>query len=93
MKKCYLAISYSNRSQFDNEIESLKKLFKENNMELLVFVDKYNFKTNQEKEMMKTAFDEIDNSDFYEGSFSARSGDIDDDQSTTMMIEACVLND
>ncbi len=61
MKKGYLAMSYSNRSLFDIEIEGLKKLFKKNNLELLVFVDKYNFKANQEKEMMETAFNEIDN--------------------------------
>ena len=64
MKKGYLTISYSNRGLFDNEIESLKKLFQKRNMDLLVFVDKYNFKVNQEKKMMKTAFSEIDNSDF-----------------------------
>jgi len=64
MKKAYFAISYSNRKQFDKEIESLKILFNKNNIELLVFVDKYNFKANQEKEMMKTSFEEIDSSDF-----------------------------
>ena len=64
MKKAYLAISYSNRSLFENEVESLIKLFRKYNIELVVFVDKYNFKANQEKEMMKTAFNEIDKSDF-----------------------------
>jgi len=64
MKKGYLAISYSNRKLFDNEVEVLKKLFSENDIDLLVFVDKYNFKANQEKEMMETAFNEIDNTDF-----------------------------
>ena len=64
MKKGYLAISYSNRSLFDNEVASLKKLFKNNNLELFVFVDKYNFKTNQERKMMKTAFKEIDDASF-----------------------------
>jgi len=73
MKKGYLAISYSNRPLFDNEIESLKKLFKNNDLELLVFVDKYNFKANQEKEMMKTAFDEIDNSDFLIAELTTKS--------------------
>ncbi len=64
MKKAYFAISYSNRNLFDKEVGSLKKLFKKNGVELLVFVDNYNFNANQEKEMMKTAFQEIDNSDF-----------------------------
>ncbi len=73
MKKGYLAISYSNRSLFDNEVESLKKLFKKNNFELLVFVDKYNFKANQEKEMMETAFNEIDNTDFLIAELTTKS--------------------
>jgi len=73
MKKGYLAISYSNRSLFDNEIDSLKKLFKKNKMELLVFVDKYNFKTTQEREMMKTAFNEIDNAGFLIAELTTKS--------------------
>lgn len=73
MKKGYLAISYSKRKLFDMEIECLKNLFKKNNMELLVFVDKYNFKSNQEKEMMKTAFNEIDNSDFLIAELTTKS--------------------
>ncbi len=73
MKKGYLAISYSNRSLFNNEVESLKKLFKKNNFELLVFVDKYNFKANQEKEMMETAFNEIDNTDFLIAELTTKS--------------------
>jgi len=73
MKKVYLAISYSNRGLFDNEIECLKNLFKSNNLELLVFVDKYNFKTSQEKEMMKSAFMEIDDSDFLIAELTTKS--------------------
>lgn len=64
MKRGYLAISYSNRSLFDKEVDGLKVLCKEKNIDLLVFVDKYNFKANQEKEMMETAFVEIDKADF-----------------------------
>jgi len=64
MKKAYFAISYSNRKQFDKEVEDLQILFKKYEIELFVFVDKYNFKADQEKEMMKTAFEEIDSSDF-----------------------------
>jgi len=64
MKQAYLAISYSKRKDFDKEIETLTQLLAENNIKLLVFVDKYSFEKNQEKEMMKTAFQEIDKSDF-----------------------------
>ena len=73
MKKGYLAISYSNRHLFDNEIECLKQLFNENDLELLVFVDKYNFRPEQEKEMMESAFNEIDNSDFLVAELSTKS--------------------
>ena len=71
--KAYFAISYSNRKQFDKEIENLKNLFNKNNIELLVFVDKYDFKANQEKEMMKVAFEEIDSSDFLIAELSTKS--------------------
>ena len=73
MKKGYLAISHSNRKLFNNEVKSLKMLFKKNDLELLVFVDKYNFKTNQEKEMMETAFHEIDNADFLIAELTTKS--------------------
>ena len=73
MKKGYLAISYSERKHFDTEVACLKKMLKEDNIELLVFVDKYNFKPNQEKEMMKTAFNEIDHSDFLIAELTTKS--------------------
>ena len=73
MKKAYFAISYHNRKQFDKEIERLKILFNNNNIELLVFVDKYNFKANQEKEMMKVAFEEIESSDFLIAELTTKS--------------------
>jgi len=73
MKKAYLAISYSKRKQFDKEVESLQNLFNSNNIELLVFVDKYDFNTNQEKEMMKVAFEEIDSSDFLIAELTTKS--------------------
>jgi len=73
MKKAYLAISYSNRKQFDKEVESLQNLFNKNNIELLVFVDKYDFNANQEKEMMKVAFEKIDSSDFLIAELTTKS--------------------
>ena len=63
MTKIYLAISYSKRQYFDEEISSLHHFFEENNMKLFVFVDHYNFEPQQEKEMMRTAFEEIKSSD------------------------------
>ena len=73
MKKAYFAISYSNRKQFDKEIQSLQHLFNNNNIELLVFVDKYDFSADQEKEMMKTAFAEIDSSNFLIAELTTKS--------------------
>jgi len=58
--KAYLAISYANRKHFDKEINALKIFFQSKNIDLLVFVDTYNFKPDQEQEMMQTAFQEMD---------------------------------
>jgi len=73
MKKAYFAISYSNRNQFDIEVDNLKKLFAKYNIELLVFVDVYDFKPTEEKEMMQTAFDEIDSSDILIAELTTKS--------------------
>jgi len=73
MKKAYFAISYSNRIQFDKEIEGLKALLKEHNIDLFVFVDKYNFESDEENEMMKVAFEEIDSSDFLIAELTTKS--------------------
>ena len=73
MKKAYLAISYSNRKFFNKEVKTLIELCKINDVELLSFVDKYNFQENEEKEMMKTAFLEIDKSDFLIAELTTKS--------------------
>jgi len=73
MKKAYFAISYTNRKKFGKEIESLQNLFNKKSIELLVFVDKYDFNANQEKEMMKVAFEEIDSSDFLIAELTTKS--------------------
>jgi len=73
MRKAYLAISYSKRALFNKELRALQNLFNKNKIELLVFVDKYNFKPDQEKQMMKVAFQEIDNSDFLIAELTTKS--------------------
>ena len=73
MKKAYLAISYSNRKLFNKEVNSLKNYLLTKNIELLVFVDKYNFAPNQEQEMMQTAFKEIDECDFLIAELTTKS--------------------
>ena len=64
MKTAYFGISKSNRVHFDKEINQLKKCLVKHSIKLLVFVDKYEFKLGQEKEMMTFAFEEIDSSSF-----------------------------
>jgi nucleoside 2-deoxyribosyltransferase len=73
MKTAYLAISYSNRKLFDHEIKSLKEICAKYNIELLVFVDKYNFAGNEEKVMMETAFRAIDEADFLIAELTTKS--------------------
>ena len=64
MKTAYFGISKSNRIYFDREIEQLKKCLAKHEVDLLVFVDRYNFKAGEEKELMTTTFKEIDRSEF-----------------------------
>ena len=64
MKTAYFGISKSNRVNFDKEIHQLQKCLAKYDISLLVFVDNYNFKLGEEKEMMNIAFKEIDKSDF-----------------------------
>ncbi|WP_044210056.1 nucleoside 2-deoxyribosyltransferase [Flammeovirga sp. OC4] len=65
MKKAYLGISFSNRKKFDKEIETLRSILQKEHCELFVFVDHYHFQPHEEKEMMATAFQEIDSSDVF----------------------------
>ncbi len=73
MKKAYCAIGYATRKNFNQEIQSITHLFSSLGIELLVFVDRYHFKDNEEKEMMTTAFNEIDSCDFLIAELSAKS--------------------
>jgi len=73
MKKIYLAISYSKRKNFDKEINAIKQFFFKKGMDLLVFVDKYNFEPNQEKLMMQTAFAAIDSCDLLIAELTTKS--------------------
>lgn len=73
MKKGYLAISFADRNKFTNTIDYLVKHLSEIDVALLVFVDKYHFKPSQEKEMMLSAFAEIDASDFLIAELSNKS--------------------
>ena len=73
MKKAYLAISYSKRKNFDKEITALKNYLLRKEIDLLVFVDNYNFKPNEEQLMMQTAFTEIDSCDLLIAELTTKS--------------------
>lgn len=59
----YLAVSKSNRSSLNQEVNSIKEVLKCHEIRLEVFVDKYKFTKQEEKEMMAIAFEEIDKCD------------------------------
>jgi len=73
LKKIYFAISYAKRALFNDEIKALKDLFLTKKIKLLVFVDEYNFASNQEKEMMQMAFKEIDSCDMLIAELTTKS--------------------
>lgn len=56
----YFGISKSNRINFDLEIEAIKNCLQAHHVDLKVFVDDHQFTAAQEKEMMQTAFADID---------------------------------
>ena len=59
----YFGISKSNRDKFKEEVNSIKSILNKHNIVLEVFVDKYEFTSKEEKEMMQIAFSEIDQCD------------------------------
>ena len=60
-------------AHLDPEVETLKTCLERHGFDLLIFVDKYNFTTEQEKEMMATAFKEINNADFLIAELTTKS--------------------
>lgn len=73
MKKAYLAISYSNRKFFTKEIDIIKTALAAYKIDLLVFVDEYDFSEDEEKLMMKTAFKTIADSDLLIAELTTKS--------------------
>ncbi len=60
----YFGISKSNRDKLEAEVDRVRKVLKEHRIILEVFVDKYEFTSEEATEMMKIAFEEIDKCDF-----------------------------
>ena len=56
----YIATSYSKRKQMQDELNAVKEALKKQFLIPFIFVDNYNFKPDQSKEMMQAAFAEID---------------------------------
>jgi 2'-deoxynucleoside 5'-phosphate N-hydrolase len=61
--QAYIAISYNKRKQLQSELDTVKEVLKQHSITPFVFVDNYIFDAKQEKEMMQTAFAEIDKCD------------------------------
>ena len=55
----YIAVSYSKRKILQKELEALAQVLNEFSITPFIFVDKYNFTSSEEDEMMQQAFTEI----------------------------------
>jgi nucleoside 2-deoxyribosyltransferase len=60
MRKAYLSISYANRKNLQAEIDTVRQVFAQYEIELFVFVDTWKFNANESRKMMQQAFADID---------------------------------
>jgi len=60
--QAYIAVSYNKRKILQKELDALSQALNEFSITPFIFVDKYNFTSSQENEMMLQAFTEIDKS-------------------------------
>jgi len=61
--KAYISVSYQSRKSIDHAINVMIQTLNEFDISSLVFVDRYNFDSTQEFEMMERAMAEISSSD------------------------------
>lgn len=61
--KAYIAIGLNSRKKLDPEIQAMQQVLSGHNIAAFIFVDKYHFKSDQEKEMMQQATADISNCD------------------------------
>lgn len=61
--KAYISVSFNKRKSLDAEITAIIRVLNESGISAFVFVDKYNFDPSQEREMMRQAITDIENSD------------------------------
>ena len=61
--RAYIAISYNKRNSLQTELNVIKSILELFSIDAFVFVDKFSFRSNEEKQMMQQAFTEIDQAD------------------------------
>ena len=61
--KAYISIGFKNRILIDHIVLVIKDVLKECKIDYLIFVDRYQFSPDDEKQMMDQAFKEIDSSE------------------------------
>lgn len=61
--KAYISVSFKMRSGLDNEIKTIKSVLADHEIIPFVFVDEYQFKFEEEKMMMQTAINDLDQCD------------------------------
>lgn len=62
MKQAFLSTSFKNRNNINAEVEAIRRSAQASHLELLVFVDKYEFNKGEEKIMMQQTCEDIKNS-------------------------------
>ena len=62
--KAYIALSYHKRNELDDVLNAIKEILHANHISPFVFTDQFQFAPAQEVEMMKQAFEEINDCDF-----------------------------
>jgi nucleoside 2-deoxyribosyltransferase len=58
--KAYFSLARNSRKRLEEEVSVVKNVLAANGMDSLVFVDQYDFRSDQEKEMMQQAMADID---------------------------------
>jgi nucleoside 2-deoxyribosyltransferase len=61
--KAYIALSYHKREELKNELTIIKETLLRFEIEPFIFIEKYDFKQNQEQQMMNQAMQDIDSCD------------------------------
>lgn len=63
MKKAYFSVGYQGRQQLEAEITAIREVLRKHHIHLFIFVDQYHFSPDEEKQMMRQAFREMEDAD------------------------------